>query len=202
LDTLSRARGKIFEKFLRGCGLSDWEIEWTKLYDPDLNNNEIDEILYKVHDLRASQPIQISPLFISYSHADRVFVDKLEGYLNKKGIRFWRDIHDMKSGRMEKQINQAIEHNPTVLIILSKHSLKSDWVGHEVRKARQLEKKLKRDVLCPIALDNSWKKSSWPERIMEQVTEFNVLDFSAWKDDNIFDNTFNKLIDGLRLFYI
>ena len=58
-----------------------------------------------------------------------------------------------------------------------------------------------RDVLCPVALDDSWKNSPWPKRVMEQVMEYNILDFSAWKDDGKFGNTFNKLIDGLELFY-
>jgi len=58
-----------------------------------------------------------------------------------------------------------------------------------------------RDVLCPVALDDSWKNSPWPKRVMEQVMEYNILDFSAWKDESKFGNTFNKLIDGLELFY-
>jgi len=33
------------------------------------------------------------------------------------------------------------------------------------------------------------------------VREYNILDFSAWKDDGKFGDTFNKLIDGLELFY-
>lgn len=201
LDTIQLSKGEIPETFLRGCGLSDWEIESSKLYKPNLNNKEIDEILYKIHDLRAHQSIQVSPLFISYSHSDSAFVDKIETYLNKKGVRFWRDIHDMKSGRMEKQIDRAMRLNPTVLLILSKDSLRSDWVEHEVRTARILEKEMKRDVLCPVALDDSWKNSPWAKRIMEQITEYNILDFSEWKDANKFENTFNKLIDGLELFY-
>ena len=91
--------------------------------------------------------------------------------------------------------------NPTVLLILSEHSIKSDWVEHEVRTARELEKEMGRDVLCPVALDDSWKDSPWPKRVMEQVMEYNILDFSAWKDDGKFGSTFNKLIDGLGLFY-
>ena len=62
-------------------------------------------------------------------------------------------------------------------------------------------KSARRDVLCPVALDDSWKNSPWPKRVMEQVVEYNILDFSAWKDDGKFENTFNKLIDGLGLFY-
>jgi hypothetical protein len=56
-------------------------------------------------------------------------------------------------------------------------------------------------MFCPVALDDSWETSPWPKRVMEQVMEYNVLDFSAWKDDGKFGSTFNKLIDGLGLFY-
>jgi uncharacterized protein YjbI with pentapeptide repeats len=199
--TLKLSKGKIPTAFLFGCGLNDFEIESAKLYNPNLSTQEIDDILYKIHDLRTHQSIQVSPLFISYSHADAAFVDRLEVYLNKKGVRFWRDIHDATAGRLEKQIEQAIRHNPVVLIILSENSIQSDWVQHEVREARALEKELKRDVLCPVALDGSWKASAWPERVMEQVMEYNILDFSKWEDDAVFQTMFVKLLDGLKLFY-
>lgn len=200
-DTFALSRGRIPEAFLRGCGLSDWEIEAVKLYNPDLSNEERNKILYKIYDLQATQAIQISPLFVSYSHADGLFVDKVGKSLQGKGVRYWRDTHDMKAGRIEKQIDQAIRQNPTVLLVLSEESLSSDWVEHEVRLARTLEKELGRDILCPVALDNSWKSSRWPKRIMEQIMEYNILDFSEWQDNSKFWDTFNKLIDGLELFY-
>src|SRR5258706_3879139 len=156
-NTIQRSKGKIPVTFLRGCGLSDADIEYAKLANPELSNEEINKILYEIYDLRASQALQISPLFISYSHTDAEFVDKLEGHLTEKGIRFWRDIHHAKAGRLEKQIDKAIRQNPTVLLILSEHSIKSDWVEHEVRTARGLEKEMGRDVLVPVALDDSWK---------------------------------------------
>jgi hypothetical protein len=200
-DTLANSKGEIPEDFLQGCGMSNWENEETKLYNPDLSNDEINRILYRIFDLRASQALQISPLFISYSHCDSIFVDKLENRLNKKSIRFWRDIHEMRSGRLEKQVDMAIRQNPTVLLVLSEHSLSSDWVEHEVRMGRQLEKDLGRDVLCPIALDDSWKSLRWPKPLVEQIMEYNILDFSAWRDDSKFEVMFRKLIDGLELFY-
>jgi len=200
-DTIAKSKGKISEPFLRGCGLSDWEIEFVKLYNTDLHNDEFIDIQNKIFELRNRQALQISPLFISYSHDDNTFVDKLEAQLNAKGVRFWRDSHDLKAGRIEKQIDRAISQNQTVLLILSKNSLKSDWVEHEVRTARELEKGMGRDVLCPVTLDDSWKSSRWPKRVMEQIMEYNILDFSAWEDDVKFDGIFRKLIDGLELFY-
>lgn len=201
IDTIRFFKGHAPETFLRGCGLSDADIEYAKLSNPELSNEQINKILYKIYDLRAGQALQISPLFISYSHADSTFVEKLESQLNKKGIRFWRDVHDATAGKLETQIGRAIRQNPTVLLILSELSIKSDWVEHEVRTARELEKEMGRDILCPVALDNSWKDSPWPKRVMEQVTEYNILDFSAWKDDDKFGYIFDKLIGGLELFY-
>ncbi len=201
IDTIQLSKGRIPEAFLRGCGLPDWEIESAKLHNPDLTNEEIGEIEYRIHDLRTTRAIKVSPLFISYSHADKDFVDTLEKGLNEKGIRFWRDIHDMKAGRIETQIESAIRQNPTVLLILSKNSMSSDWVQHEVRKARELEKELGCDALCPIALDDDWKSSRWPQRVMEQVMEYNILDFSKWEDEATFNSKFAKLLSGLDLFY-
>jgi uncharacterized protein YjbI with pentapeptide repeats len=201
IDTLYKSGGSIPEVFLRGCGLSDWQIESAKLYQTELSNEEITNILYRVHDLRAHQAIQISPLFISYSHADSPFIDKVEAHLNKKGVRFWRDVHHSTAGRLEKQIDHAIRLNPTVLLVLSDHSVRSDWVEHEARLARKLEQETGRDVLCPIALDDSWMTCRWPERLREQIEEYNILDFSNWQDADKMRRMFTRLIEGLGLFY-
>lgn len=201
IETISLSGGRIPKVFLSGCGLNDWQIASAKLHQPELTNEEINNTLYRIHDLRVHQIIQISPLFISYSHADTAFVDKMETYLNEKGIRFWRDVHHATAGRLETQIDRAIRLNPTVLLVLSEHSVESDWVQHEARLARKLEVETKHDVLCPVALDDSWKACRWPERLREQIMEYNILDFSEWKDEDKFRRMFSRLLDGLDLFY-
>ena len=127
--------------------------------------------------------------------------DHLEKYLNDSGIRFWRDIHHATSGRLEKQVDRAIRHHPTFLLILSEHSVKSDWVEYEAQKARELEKELKRDVLCPVALDGSWETCDWDGKLRQQIEKYLILDFSAWKNRTTFNDQFGKLIRGLRIFY-
>jgi uncharacterized protein YjbI with pentapeptide repeats len=201
VDTLSKSGGQIPDTFLRGCGLSDWEIEAAKLYSAGLKNEELTDILYAIHNLRSHHAIQINPLFISYSHKDSPFVNRIEQCLNEKGIRFWRDVHHATAGRLEKQVDRAMRLNPTVLLVLSSNSVESDWVEHEVRLARELEKELKRDVICPVALDGNWKECGWPERLREQVMEYNILDFSEWNDESEFAPMFTRLIEGLDLFY-
>ena len=124
--TLERSEGKISAKFLRGCGLSDWEIESTKLYQPELSRQEVNDILYRIYDLRTGQAIQINPLFISYNHKDGEFVDEMEKHLNEKGIRFWRDIHDAPAGPLDEIVDLAIQQNPIVLLFrLAKVDLQS-----------------------------------------------------------------------------
>lgn len=200
-QTLSQSGGNISETFLRGCGLSDWEIENAKLFNPNLSNDEFINIQYRMRELRFTQALQIKPLFISYSHSDGAFVDSIEPHLNQTGIRFWRDIHHTTAGRLERQIDQAIRSYPVVLLVLSANSVESDWVQHEARLARKLEKETGSDVLCPIALDDAWKTCRWPERLHEQIMEYNVLDFSQWQDAAAFDRMFTKLVEGLGIFY-
>ena len=91
--------------------------------------------------------------------------------------------------------------HPTVLLVLSENSIESDWVEHEAESARELEKELKRDVLCPVALDGSWKEADWPKRLRRQIEKYNILDFSGWEDDGTFVRQWIKLLAGLNLFY-
>jgi hypothetical protein len=200
-SSLERSKGEIPPEFLRGCGLSDWEIESAKLYQPGLSETEVFDILYRIYALRKNRGIQINPVFISYSQKDEAFVDELEQHLDRLGIRFWRDIHDTPAGRPEKVVDRAIRQNPIVLLVLSQNSVKSDWVGHEARLAGELEQELDRNVLCPLALDAAWKTCRWPLMPGEQIMQYSLQDFSKWKNGREFGRMFRKLIDGLDLFY-
>jgi hypothetical protein len=100
--------------------------------------------------------------------------------LDQKGVRYWRDIKDATVGRLDKVIERGVSLNPTVLLVLSEHSVESDWVEYEVDKTVELSKKLQRDVLCPIALDKSWLDwSRMSGNLRTQIKKYNVLDFGA-----------------------
>ena len=189
------------EKFLSGCGLKKWQIESIKLNDPTLQPSKVVDIVYQIEHLRNSSPIQPHSLFISYTHKDQSFVETLEKVFKSNDIKYWRDVHDMVSGPMEKQIERAISINETFLLILSENSVNSDWVEFEVRRARETEKTANRHILCPIALDDSWKDCKWPRRIKDQILEYKVLDFSNWKDEAFFEQQYAKLLKGLNIYY-
>ena len=195
------SRGRIPSQFLRGCGLSDWEIEAARLYDPALSTEQITDIHYRVVNLRAGSPIQIGSLFISYTHDDSRFVEAIEKKLNEKRIRYWRDVHHATAGRLDKVIDRAMRLNPTVLLILSKHSVVSDWVEDEAARARALEKELGRDVLCPIAVDDAWKDCRWSRPLRTQIEKYNILPFHGWEDETTMTGMFDRLVRGLSIFY-
>lgn len=201
IDTLYMSKGEFSELFLQGCGLSDFEISIAKLFNLESGPSESASLKRGIERLREVSPTLANPLFVSYSHADAAFAEKLESQLDQRGIRYWLDVHDLKGGRLETQIDRAIRLNPTVLLVLSERSVESDWVEWEASKARDLERELKRDVLCPIALDDTWKFCDWPGPLRRQIEDYHILDFSEWQNPDAFKHQFQKLIDGLGLFY-
>ena len=200
-NTFLLSAGKIPEVFLRGCGLRDADIEFTKLSNPGLSSEEINKVLQKIHALRTTQALQTSPLFISYSHTESPFVDKLASKLTEKGIRYWREAHPTKAGKMEEKMARPMHQHPRILLILSERSIKNNWIEHEIEEVVKQEKETGRDIVCLAALDSSWTSARWSKQIiMEQLTGYNVIDFSAWKDKSRFEDSFRTLIDGLELF--
>jgi hypothetical protein len=203
-DTLVLSKGRIPDTFLQGCGLAPWEVLSARFYDPNLTPHEVTELLYKIVDKRTHGPIFIGGLFISHSWQNSDFVDMLYERLTKEGVSVWLDRHHAVAGPLQKQIHEAIRVNDVVLIVLSKAAIESDWVENELEMARKKEKEEKRDVLCPIALDDSWKSKLEPDDpyrgLWRTVTGKNVLDFSKWNSGE-FESPYEKLIRGLKKYY-
>ena len=134
------------------------------------------------------------------------FVEALERRFDEKGVRYWRDVPDLKAGRLERQIDRAIDLNPLVLLVLSERSVESDWVEWEASRARALEKQYRkagkpRDVLCPVALDDTWKSCDRYPGLRQRIEAYNVLDFSKWQNGDELGEAFARLYDGVILNY-
>ena len=200
VDALASSRGRIPETFLRGCGLKPWEVLAARLYDPALSANEISDLQYAIFDQR-TKVLTIGGVFLSYARRNSAFVDRLHDVLQEKGASVWLDRHDLKAGPLQTQVDRALRQQDVVVLVLSRSSVRSDWVEHELRMARERERKERRDILCPVALDGSWKKRVQQDVLWEQLLKKNVLDFSKWQDDGAFAAQFAKLLDGLKLYY-
>ena len=207
IDTIYKSKGKIPEVFLRGCGLSDWEIEAAKLYDPALSASAVTVVVYRVANLRNSQPFQYYSCFISYSTKDQAFADRLYADLRAKGVRCWFAPHDIMGGRkIHEQIDEAIRAHDKLLLILSEHSMASDWVGTEIASAREREAREKKQMLFPITIApfeevKQWKKFDADRGTdsAREIREYYIPDFSGWDSDHAgYQREFEKLVGALK----
>ena len=190
-DTFIKSKGLIPEEFLKGVGLSDWEIEMVKLYREGLSPEKRLNILYKIDELMNSSPILLYPVFLSHSWADKDFTRKLQTTLDQKGVRCWLDEKQTKPGdKIIRVIDQAIKHYDKLVLICSKDSLNSWWVERELERVLEKERELNRgkkeaekiDLLIPITIDN-YLFDSWDSSWKTEVSRYIVGDFKDWKDE-------------------
>lgn len=81
-------------------------------------------------------------IFISYSTADANFADKIALDLNSLGANIFYSKWEIKVGdSIVQKINDALSTYSNLVIILSKNSVKSDWVQRELNSTlmRQLQ---------------------------------------------------------------
>lgn len=198
VDTLTRSLGRIPETFLRGCGLSPWEILAVRQYDRTLPPSEIRRLQEQSLELCLQTP-QRKRVQISYSGADTPFVEELRRLLLSRGVFAWVVAHDAKMVVRERQSKLAIHHNVVLLLILSLNSIQRDWVDHELRLARKLEEDLGENVVLPVTLDDSWKTSSLHGRITEKTPEDGILSFAGWENKASMETQFESLLAAMGL---
>lgn len=194
-----RLSGQLPLSFLRGCGLSDWEIQATKVYKQGISQEEITDIAYEIARLRGEQPIQFYSCFISYSSKDDDFAGRLHADLQDTGIRCWFAPEDMKIGdRIRTRIDEVIRLHEKLLLVLSANSIDSDWVEKEVETAFEKERQTKSTVLFPVRLDDAVieSKAGWAADIKRAR---HIGDFRRWKDQDGYHKAFKRLVRDLRV---
>ena len=175
--TLERS-GRLPLSFLRGVGLPDSFIE----YLPSLLN----------------QAIQRYSCFISYSTKDQEFAERLHADLQNKGVRCWFAPHDLRIGdKILDEIDAAIRLRDKVLLILSEHSIKSDWVEDEVTAGFEEERKRGQIVLFPVRLDEMVMEAdeAWAAKLRARL----IGDFRRWKDHDAYKDGFERVLRDLTI---
>lgn len=177
-------------------------------YLPDsfLNGLGLPPRIAKSMTQHARQRPGYASCFISYSARDSDFAQKLRSALRSTGVHCWLAEHDMRPGRrIVDQISEAVDSQERLLLILSEHSIQSPWVNFEIKRAREREKASESDVLFPISLLPFPEVKKWTaidvdtgEDLARVVREFFVQDFSAWEDQEAFEEAMSRLISSLR----
>ena len=178
LDTFFASEGNIPENFLRGCGMPDIFLTFARSL--------------------VGQPFDYHSVFISYSHQDEQFAQRLYADLQAKGVRCWFAPEDMKIGdKFREVIDRSIHVHEKLLLVLSEHSVRSDWVEKEVETAMEKERKHKRTVLFPIRLDDAINDITvgWPADIRRAR---HICNFTDWKNHDAYQKAFERLLRDLK----
>jgi len=186
IDTLYRSQGKLPDLFLRGAGVPDTLMSFAKKL--------------------VVTPLDYYSCFLSHSTKDYEFAARLYADLQGEGVRCWFAPHDMESGKkVYEQIERAIQLNDRLLLVLSDHSMNSEWVKTEIAHARDREIKEHRKVLFPIGLVPFARIRDWKcfdadtgKDSAREVREYFIPDFSEWKEAHSYQKGFQGLLTGLR----
>jgi len=110
---------------------------------------------YHLKSLKENQPIRV---FISHSHEDRQYVEKLIEKLKEKGVKPWYSVTDIPKGTLwSAEINKAVTQCNWMVVIVSRNSDNSEgharWVSKEVDLAMTAEHLDSR--IIPITIDET-----------------------------------------------
>jgi len=185
-DTIDRSGGRIPESFLRGTGVPD---------------NFFTDIAPPTGD-----DIQPYACFISYANKDEAFAERIGADLQQHGVRYWFAPAGIGGGKMPRdQIDRAFRIHDCLLLILSEHSLQSEWLITEIRRARTAEIKQKRRKLFPIRLVDMPMIEAWEcfdadtgQDLAAEVRQYDIPDFSRWQDQDAYQQAFERLLRDLQ----
>jgi len=137
--------------------------------------------------------------FISYSSEDEMFAHKLQDDLSKQGVVCWFAPKDMKIGaKIRPTLDDEIKKHSKLLLVLSKHSINSEWVEQEVETALAQERRRKALILLPIRIDDAVlnEEAGWPALVHNTR---HIGDFQNWQDGNDYRQSFSRLMRDLRI---
>lgn len=164
--------------FLRGVGLSEELISAQPLFGADASD--------------------YYSCFISFSTKDQRFAEKLYADLQACGVRCWFAPHNLNIGAATvDEIDRQISQLDKLVIVLSKSSLKSQWVEDEVLKAYAEERRRSKRVLLPVRLDDTVMRTreAWALKLRDQL---NIGDFKTWRSSGPYKKAFNRLLNSLK----
>jgi hypothetical protein len=80
--------------------------------------------------------MQLSHIFISYSHDDSEYAYKLKNALAQKGFNIWIDERIGYGTLGPRVLQEQLDVSAAVIVIMTSNSYSSDWVHNEVARAQ------------------------------------------------------------------
>jgi hypothetical protein len=93
-------------------------------------------------------------------------------------------------------IDAAIRVRDKILLVLSEHSIGSEWVEDEVTAGFEEERKRRQTVLFPIRLDDAVLTTgeAWAAKLRAR----NIGDFRRWKDHDTYKQSLDRVLRDLK----
>ena len=143
--------------------------------------------------------------FISYSHSDKPFAERLWDALAARGVTCWLDSKDMFPGdHLHDTVDQAFRQLDKVLLCCSQRSLTSWWVDSELDRALEKERELSaggvmRRLLIPLDLDGYLFNPEWKGGKAALLRSRKANDFVGWAEQpEKFRQAVDRLLAALR----
>jgi hypothetical protein len=179
IDTILRSAGNLPEVFLRGCGVPETFIEYSRSL--------------------IAKHIHYFTCMISYSSKDERFCKRFYNNLREKDVQVWRFAEDAEWGEsVWGEIEKTIKNYDKVVAVCSKNSLTSGPVLREIERALNREDKEHKNVLFPVTLDD-YIFDEWEHPRKADVLAKVVGDFRGWnRSATKYDAAFKKLLKALK----
>ena len=177
-----------------GVQLVDQErlLSWLRTYPP------------KPADI-AEPTKRFQTVFISHSHQDHDFVAKLNVALRERGVRTWFSPEEIRPGsKLSESIFSAIDSFDRLIVVLSEHSMSSQWVNSELHRAYQRQRREKQNILFPISIVSYSKVKEWQsfdadsgKDLAVELREYLIPCIDDWTDDTKFSVFIDSIARGL-----
>lgn len=179
IDTVYRSKGCIPAGFLRGAGVPENFISYMRSLSGDA--------------------LRFYSCFISHSSRDRHFCERLYSDLKRHQVRTWYFPEDARWGNtVWGEIDRGIRMYDKLIVVCSKHSLKSGPVLREIERALNREDRERRDILFPIRIDD-YVFEKWEHERRDDVLNKVVGDFHNWKlQPESYVSAFTRLLSSLQ----
>lgn len=130
-------------------------------------------------------------IFISYSHHNRPVCDQIAAFMEKdSGFDVWYDQGLIPGELYRKKIVEVIRNTDYFIVLISNHSVQSEWVLDEVEYAKKLHKKI-----LPIWIE----KTDMPDDLDMILQRYHSLFWHLRSSDSQFEasllSIFDKQID-------
>jgi hypothetical protein len=89
-------------------------------------------------------------IFVSYSHQDTPFAERLVGDLQKAGAQVWYDVSGIDYGNFMRRLDQALTQCEWMVLVLTPSAIASEYVNEEVYTALQRVKQGHMRAVIPV----------------------------------------------------